>query len=289
MSIFQTLREPFPEPVDLRKRLYRGQIFKLPTTFASLQLVESVESLVLAIFSQDYRNAQLTADRDSFLAKVRKLKDQTYESVRIRELTVRLLESHGFRADQYCFDPPRLRAIAPDSDLIPAAAPALNPHRDTWYANPQAQINWWIPLHNVSEKDSFSFYLKYFNAPVANDSELFNYGNWIKTVGFGNSSTGKGGLYPAPNAPILDDSPQSFRLDRGEILLFAAAHLHATNGNATELTRFSIDFRMVNKQDHAAGIGAPNTDNKSTGDAYSSYYACSIYSDKEPVSLQPEK
>ena len=37
----------------------------------------------------------------------------------------------------------------------------VKPHRDTWASNFQHQINWWVPLHDLSKNNSY-FIPKYF-------------------------------------------------------------------------------------------------------------------------------
>ena len=45
---------------------------------------------------------------------------------------------------------------------------------------------------------------------------------------------------------------------RGEVLLFSGAQFHRTLPQARGRTRFSLDFRVVDLDDHARGRGAPN-------------------------------
>lgn len=51
----------------------------------------------------------------------------------------------------------------------------------------------------------------------------------------------------------------------GGIVIFSGAHLHTTVPNTSGRTRFSIDFRVVNRTDVRDGIGAPNVDSACTG------------------------
>ena len=57
----------------------------------------------------------------------------------------------------------------------------------------------------------------------------------------------------------------------GGMLLFAAAHLHSSIPNQTGETRFSIDFRVVNRKDLRARDGAPNVDSRCTGSPINDY------------------
>jgi hypothetical protein len=51
----------------------------------------------------------------------------------------------------------------------------------------------------------------------------------------------------------------------GGILMFAGAQLHTTVPNTSGRTRFSIDFRTVNRQDVETTSGARNVDSECTG------------------------
>jgi len=51
----------------------------------------------------------------------------------------------------------------------------------------------------------------------------------------------------------------------GGIIVFSGAQLHTTVPNTSGKTRFSIDFRSVNRRDVEAGLGAPNIDSDCTG------------------------
>ena len=57
--------------------------------------------------------------------------------------------------------------------------PAM-PHRDTWASGFQHQINWWIPLHDVSRENSLYFLPKYFSKEVKNNSDKWNFQTFKK-------------------------------------------------------------------------------------------------------------
>jgi hypothetical protein len=51
----------------------------------------------------------------------------------------------------------------------------------------------------------------------------------------------------------------------GGVILFSAAHLHASVPNTSGRTRFSFDFRTVHLDDIGAKRGAPNIDSECEG------------------------
>ena len=67
--------------------------------------------------------------------------------------------------------------------------------------------------------------------------------------------------------------PFTFEAEAGSLLLFSAAHLHRTCAHSSGRTRYSVDFRVVHLGEHAAGMGAPDVDNRSTGSALVDYVA----------------
>jgi ectoine hydroxylase-related dioxygenase (phytanoyl-CoA dioxygenase family) len=174
--------------------------------------------------------------------------------------------------EETVFDAMRLRWNAPQAVFDEAAVYSAM-HRDTWFANPSCQINWWVPLFEVEPSQTFRFLPGYFRQPVENTSGEFDYDRWAREVGF---STEKSGIspahYPTVTLPPSDDQAFGVAAQAGQILAFSAAHLHRTAHNQSPFTRFSIDFRTVHRPDHQAGLGAPNVDNASTGDASVDYF-----------------
>ena len=69
------------------------------------------------------------------------------------------------------------------------------------------------------------------------------------------------------------ETKQDLRLvtEPGGLLIFSAAHMHATVPNTSGETRFSIDFRTVHLDDLAAETGAPNIDSDCTGTTIDDY------------------
>ena len=57
----------------------------------------------------------------------------------------------------------------------------------------------------------------------------------------------------------------------GGIIIFSAAQMHSTVPNTSGHTRYSIDFRTVNRDDVAERRGAPNVDSACTGTTMRDY------------------
>jgi Phytanoyl-CoA dioxygenase (PhyH) len=265
------IRASAPTPNgSLRQEIYHGALFLLPANPASSALVAAVLSLLREVLGSPLREAQARFPPEDYFHCIGEARQRLASEPCWPRLVDSLLAEVGFVPEDNAGDAPRLRAIVSGGHLNPKAAPAYFAHRDTWYANPRAQINWWLPLHDVTEQETFCFYPDCFGRAVANTSAGFDYETWMAQVGWQNTA-GRPAVYPSAAEPLEDQAKLGFACRAGEILLFSAAHLHQTRPNTTGLTRFSIDLRTVHLRDHAEGQGAADVDNASTGSALADY------------------
>ncbi len=257
--------------IELRHRLYSGEIFCIPASSESIRLVDACRvELVKALGDQgDYRLAQFRLTASEHFETVGKLRKQFYLENRFQNLLARVVHSFGFSMNENGFDAARLRTVNHDGHLAPAAAPLYYGHRDTWYANPESMITWWLPLHDVEEAETFEFFPEEFSKSVPNDSEIFDFDEWIsidqkKLIGWQDQNTGLTARYPR-----LLEEPRSqavgIKCNAGDTLLFAGQHLHRTHKQTTGKTRFSLDFRTAHSLDTKNGVGPRNVDNRSRG------------------------
>ncbi len=263
---------------SFRNAIYNGTVLLLDRTPVTERLVGEVGGLVEAELGQDgpAREAQFRLSGDEFFQAIGRLRKRLYQEDRFFTAIGEIISSFGFRPEENALDPLRMRVIADGAHRIPQAAPIYYTHRDTWYSHPQSQISWWIPLHDVDEAETFVFYPDYLDRPVENDSEAFDYDTWIRDrrslrIGWQDRNAGTEALYPGFRGDLAGARSFGFSCRAGDLLVFAGAQLHRTLANETGRTRFSIDFRTVHLGDYAAGIGAPNADNRSTGTALIDY------------------
>ena len=95
-----------------------------------------------------------------------------------KKLIAAILDEVGCDPDQTYFDVPRMRVQAHDAYLTAGVGYQLHPHRDTWYAAPPSQVNFWLPVYPISSECTFAFFPKYFHNPVQNDSDRFDMYEW---------------------------------------------------------------------------------------------------------------
>ena len=257
----------------LRREGYSGSIYNLGATPVARRLVTAAAQVLGQEFREftRVRLAQYHLPAEEFRRRIGTARSAITGEPLFRELIRELLREIGFDPAQTAFDLPRLRAVISGGHSNPKAAPAYSAHRDTWYGNPQAQINCWIPLHDVGESESFAFYPGFFDVPVPNSSASFDYDRWAQAVRWQNPNPGRDAVYPTVLTALDVKSRRGFSLREAEVLIFSAAHLHRTLPNDSGETRFSLDFRAVYIPDHAAGKGAPNVDNHSTRSSLKDY------------------
>jgi hypothetical protein len=96
----------------------------------------------------------------------------------------------------------------------------LGPHRDSWFTSPTNAVTLWIAMGRVRRGNSMMVYRGLWNRPVARTS---------LTV-------------PAPQRLGEPAIPE---LDAGDMLLFSGEHLHASELNVTDETRYVLTVRFT--------------------------------------------
>jgi hypothetical protein len=184
-----------------------------------------------------------------------------------------MMRELGADVQKTFFDVPRLRTATSDDYLTSGIAYAFHPHRDTWYSAPMCQLNWWLPVFDVSSENVMSFHTRYWDEPIKNGSRDYNYYEWNATSRKDASKHLKKDTrrQPKPEQELELDPQVRVVTPPGGVLIFSAAHLHATVPNTSGWTRFSIDFRTVNLDDLESGAGAPNIDSECTGTTLRDY------------------
>lgn len=260
-----------------RAALYAGRIFLLPPMPATLALAEAVQALIDDEFGGPglrRRAGRLPGER--LFAGIGRIRRTLFTAPAWHAHVQAVLQAAGFCPGAHPFDPLRLRTVLHRGHERPEAAPVYLHHRDTWYAHPPATVTGWIPLDDLAPEETFLFFPDAFAKAVPNDSEVFDFRAWTadggaRRIGWQGRPAGPAPRYPAMTGTDAPGEPLGFACRRGSLLLFSGAHLHATRPQATGRARFSLDFRFAHRGDVAAGHGAPDVDNRSTGSAFAAY------------------
>jgi len=259
------------------KALYDGQLFIYSPTPSSLELCHLAHSLSVEAFAPiDPKNAQHELTVEKYAAILEGLKPKFIHHPRAKQLIPSLLKELGCDLKKTYFDVPRLRTSTSNNYLTTGIAYAFHPHRDTWYSAPQCQINWWIPVYDITPENGLAFHLNYWDKPLKNGSRDYNYYRWNAE---GRKSAAKQigkdtRQQPKPEEPVALDPQLRVVAPPGAIIVFSGAHLHSSVPNSSGYTRFSIDFRTVNLDDVSGNTGAPNLDSECTGTTLRDYLNC---------------
>src|SRR4051812_48179803 len=125
----------------LRLAVYAGSIFQLPPGEAARRLVAAVRGLLRQALDGPIEEAASHLTPAELLRRVARVRRALASESSFRAGVQAVMAEVGFDPAANAFDVPRLRAVLPGGHDNPAAAAAYTAHRDTWYANPPAQVN----------------------------------------------------------------------------------------------------------------------------------------------------
>ena len=270
-----------------REHLYNGQLFIFSPSPSAIALCDFAREMVRAAFAPlDPREAQHSLPVEEFVGILAKLKPAFIHHPKSKQLIQRILTERGCDLNKTYFDVPRLRTATSNGYLTSGIAYAFHPHRDTWYSAPGCQINWWIPVYEITSDNSMAFHPRYWNQATKNGSREYNYARWNKESRKNAAKYIKTDTRKQPHSEeALELEPQLRFIPKvGGMILFSGAQMHSTVPNTSGLTRFSIDFRTVHFDDVMAQRGAPNIDSDCTGTSLGDFLRGSDFT-KIPESL----
>ena len=251
-----------------RLRTYQGELTILPPSPAGCALVEFARDQIEAAFAPchpQHAHGELAVTESVEI--LTRLKPQFIHHPETKKHLQRLLVEVGCDPRLTFQDVPRLRVAYPADYLTTGIAYAHHPHRDTWYAAPPCQLNWWMPIYDFDANQGMAFHPRYWGVPTKNSSGDFNYYRWNADGRKNAAQHVKSDTRVQPHATETLDLEPGVRLvvPAGGIILFSGAYMHSTVRNETSLARWSIDFRTVNLDDLANRRGPAIPDSASTG------------------------
>jgi len=269
-----------------RVRVFDGDLLLFSATAGTKELVEFARRTIQeSIPKVDPQTAQSTMAVEDFVAIVAPLKTKFTNHQHTKVLVQGLLKEFGCDLEKTYFDVPRLRVVTHGGYLSAGVGYAYKPHRDTWYAGPDCQLNWWMPVYALEPEQAMALYPRYFHYPVKNSSRDFNYDDWCnvgrkQAVDNIKVDTRK---HPLPEEGIDQAAETRIVCDAAATLLFSAGQLHATVPNTSQLTRFSIDFRTVHIDDLRSRRGARNVDSLAVGSTVRDFIRANDFAPIQPV------
>lgn len=253
----------------LRERILRhGEMVRVCGSSSTAALTRFVwGELQRAFDCDDPAQAQYRFSASEYFERLSRLRVALREHFVAQHLIRGMLREFGADLAGLRCDFLRLRAVQSGGHKNPLAANAYLLHRDTWYANPKAQVNWWLAVSDVREEEGPGFFPALYQSPVHNSSALFDYATWKRLGGWQCPNSAK-------HFPTVTDEPRGtekrLSAQAGDLWFFAGQHLHGTRAHDSGRTRFSLELRVIHHDDstHAAPC---NVDNASRGDASTDY------------------
>ncbi|MEM6496137.1 MAG: hypothetical protein AAF709_05360 [Pseudomonadota bacterium] len=245
--------EPGTEPKEMTAALFQGELLVFQRLMSIAALLEHTRAAVeAALETTDPLRAEQHFEPAEFRRRCLALRKSLEQDGSTQALWRAVLSEIGFDADQCFHDRLRLRIVPSKAVPVGRVIRPLPLHRDTWGSGIMAQVNWWLPLYPLTETRTMKVWPEAFDKPVPNSS---------RTWDFEQLMSGTQRDYPMlPSTTETIGAPVSVTIEAGEVLAFAAAHLHAGVNDASGLSRISFDTRTVWREDLIAGRAAPNVD-----------------------------
>lgn len=251
-----------------RQHLYQGDLFAFSPRPSVCALIEFARELIEEAFApRNPQTAQFEMRVEEFAAVLNQLKPKFIHHPRSKELLRGILSEFGCDLTKTYFDVPKMRSMAHGDYMKAGIALAFDLHRDSWFASPLCQQNWWMPIYPIGPDDSMAFHPHYWDQAVRNSSNDYNQYTWNQTARKQASQFIKQDArnIPRPEQPVHLDPQIRLIPQVGGSILFSGAQMHSTVPNRAQRTRFSIDFRAVHLDDVINMRGAPNVDSAPTG------------------------
>ncbi len=246
---------------ELRRCIYGGDIVVLTRLAPLADFVDFVREQLKELFAPNDPEQAHQFHSPAELARMLGVwKPSFIHHPRSKALLKAVVTAAGFDPDETLYDVPKPRTAFPSDHLTTGIAFAFPWHRDTWYAAPAQQVNWWFPIFNLQPNNAMKFDPRAFGRDVDNDSAGFdayqaNKDRLTAAQQVGKDSRSRPGAqsHQATDELVILPSP-------GQILLFSGGQLHASIPNTSGISRYSIDFRTIDRRDVVAGIGASPVD-----------------------------
>jgi len=257
-----------------RHELYRGSIFVHSPCSGARKLCQLAQQLLEEAFAPldpQTTHETMPAEQCAQILSVVKPKFIHHPSAKLH--IQEMLSQLGCDLEKTYFDVPRLRSAFPGEYLKSGIAYAFHAHRDTWYSAPLCQINWWMPIYELTAENCMAIHPRYWSQAIKNGSKEYNYHKWNLESRFNAAKNVKtdARIQPHPEETIDLEPEVRTVCPVGGAYQFSAAQLHSTVPNTSGVARYSIDFRTVHLDDVLNRVGAPNIDSACTGTTIGDY------------------
>src|SRR3954464_66179 len=248
--------DPSFDDAERRQRLFAGDVIVYTQVPAVAAFADFARGLVTEALGEDATSVHTRRSPDELADVLIDFKPKFIHHPESIAYVRRVVTELGASEDELYADVPKLRTAFPKGGLSTGIAYAFQAHRDTWYAAPRAQINWWMPVWPVAENNIMEFFPRWFGREIPNNSGDYNY--YVANTWRGRIKEFSGAkrlrVHTAPVRPLDADEPRITVVPPvGGIMLFSGDQLHASIPNTSTATRYSIDFRTVHIADVRTG------------------------------------
>ena len=253
-----------------RAQIYAGDVHVISARPAMHALADWARELLVKGFGdEDPETLQHRVPVERFVELFAPIKPRFIHHPRTWELLCAVVREMGLDPRETYLDVPRLRGVTSHGYLTSGVGYAFPMHRDTWWAAPMQQINWWLPIFDIESANTMAFHPAWWNRAIENSSGEFDYYEYNRVARGAAAKQVKQDTRPQPritlDPPPVDTPSVKLVAPVGGAILFSGQQLHSTVPNESGRTRFSIDFRTINIADVRAGRGAPNMDSAPAG------------------------
>lgn len=287
MTVVHTFKNSAIADAERRQLLFSGHLFVYDPSRATRTTCSTVLNLLERLLGPDpFWAQQRMSERDfaaSLAAAARSLRHL------VPELATILVSDFGCDAATTYVGAPVLAAATGLGFISHGLGVPQHPHRDTWYAASPAQINWWMPLYDMKGGVPFAFHPSYWNVPVHNSSNEFDYAKWCQRRRLGKSGASEALAQPRPLDPIELMPEIRISCPAGGLIVSSVAQLYSVVPNDTLRTNFSLHFQSVSEIDIETGDGASNVDADPRGTSLLTFVRCSDLSPIPPEIVQREQ
>jgi len=240
-------------PDDLAARTFAGRIL----WFAGLPAVAALIAETRAILDDVFAGAHPpTAFRqlgeDGFRQAMQRAQKRFAASPEIERHWTQALITAGVTHEATYRDRLVLRAAPPFDAPSGSGYGTLPPHRDSWGAGLDCQINWWLPIFDLAADRTMAVFPHAWDRKVCNDSAGWDAGRARKEPGYPDLPTARERIDWAQALPLV--------VPTGTLMAFSASHLHATVPNTSGEARISSETRTLDRRHLLERRGAPNLD-----------------------------
>ncbi len=221
--------DPVVSAQELRFFVYQRNLILFSHISSAWDLVQFTRSELEALFApHDPQDAHQCFSPDDAATLLGRWKPRFMRLDKTRSLLASIIEEVGLPPDSTYVHFLKPRTAFPEGHLTTGIAFAFPWHRNTWYAAPSQQLNWWLSNFDVNKRNAMMFDLASFSQSIPNTSSGFDYYELNKARH--NTARQVGTEQQARPAAINHQLQDPFVVigRPGSVLLFSGAHLHGS-------------------------------------------------------------